>query len=162
VSVFSDRCIEKQDSIEGMSVIWYAIAVYMVGIAIVLYVRPTFMFQDNGMWKEFGLSKKQHTVFPFWMFAVTWAILSYAFASLASMMFASIAIRASNNTMVDIQPISTAPAPANAVPAAANARAAAPAAAANATTPGYYILDPFNQGPQPKYIYYGPNPPGST
>jgi hypothetical protein len=37
------------------------------------------MFQDNGNWKEFGFSNDaKHTLFPFWMYCVSSALISYA------------------------------------------------------------------------------------
>jgi hypothetical protein len=37
------------------------------------------MFQDNGNWKEFGLSNDvKHTWFPFWLYCVSSAFVSYA------------------------------------------------------------------------------------
>ena len=65
-----------------MNVVWYAIGIYVVGVAVVLYVRPAVMFHPGGAWKEFGVSKEGgYTVFPFWMFAMVWSLVSYAFAT---------------------------------------------------------------------------------
>ena len=52
----------------------------MVGVAIVLYVKPEFMFAPDGRWKEFGIGKgtDNYTTFPFWMFCLLWAFLSFA------------------------------------------------------------------------------------
>ena len=37
------------------------------------------MFQDNGNWKEFGLSNDtKHTWFPFWLYCIASAFISYA------------------------------------------------------------------------------------
>ena len=156
-----------------MTVIWYAISFYVVGIAIVLYIRPEFMFQPGGMWKEFGLERSDHTVFPFWMFAILWAIFSYALATLLSLFFSSIVLNATgapstqtpsanaNNAANFIQPIST---------AYETSFPATNFAASNATTatatmpppqppkvPGYYMLN--TSVPEPRYVYYGPEPP---
>ena len=65
-----------------MSVLWFALGIYIVGIAVVLFIRPTDMFSASG-WKEFGLANtSNYTVFPFWMFAIVWAVVSYTVASL--------------------------------------------------------------------------------
>ena len=141
----------------------------MIGIATVLYFRPKVMFRENGMWKEFGLNPRgdRQTVFPFWMFAIVWAIMSYALGNIISLFFASVVLSSSSNepqfptSESLIQPISSAPAmnmPHMAIPAPAVATA--PAATAVPRAPGYYILDPSNLGPSPKYIYYGIEPPG--
>lgn len=52
---------------------------YLFGISIVLAIKPSFMFSEDGTWKEFGIgrSQKTHTWMPFWLFAVLWALVSY-------------------------------------------------------------------------------------
>lgn len=53
--------------------------VYLAGVAVVLYIRPAFMFTPEGAWKEFGIGQREdrYTQFPFWMFCLVWAIVSY-------------------------------------------------------------------------------------
>lgn len=50
---------------------------YLLGIAILLLFRPALMFKKDGSWKEFGTTSVDHSVFPFWLFCIVWAILSY-------------------------------------------------------------------------------------
>jgi len=52
---------------------------YLIGISIVLMLKPELMFSADGKWKEFGIgrSKDKYTWLPFWLFAVMWAIISY-------------------------------------------------------------------------------------
>ena len=154
-----------------MTAIWYAICIYMVGIAIILYLRPKTMFRDDGVWKEFGL-QKDGTVFPFWMFAIVWAVLAYAFATLLSMLFASIVLQSSEGVgnvasvasvgATGMQPISQAPAinmpTLPTMPTMPN-MPNMPNMPRDTKVPGYYILDPYSQG-APRYIYYGTAPPG--
>jgi hypothetical protein len=65
-----------------MEILWLAIVFYSAGLAVVLHVRPLFMFHENGSWKEFGYKRdSRHTIFPFWLFAVTWAFVSYTLAA---------------------------------------------------------------------------------
>jgi hypothetical protein len=54
--------------------------VYMVGVAVVLVVKPSFMFTPDGRWKEFGIGKgtEKYTTFPFWMFCLVWAFISFS------------------------------------------------------------------------------------
>ena len=54
-------------------------AVYLVGVAIVLVMKPSYMFTPDGHWKEFGIGKSQdkYTPFPFWLFCLLWAVISY-------------------------------------------------------------------------------------
>lgn len=159
-----------------MSVLWYAIGIYMIGVATVLYIRPRIMFHENGIWKEFGLATEtDQTIFPFWMFSLVWAILSYALATLALMFFASVTMKSVEPNFM--MPISsnpntytpTMPTPAvpsmptmptmSAMPTMPTMPAVPPV---NSNVPGYYILDPYANPAQPRYIYYGTQPPGTV
>ena len=52
---------------------------YLLGVVIILYFKPELMFDKDGAWKEFGLTlNEKHTWFPFWLFAILWAMISYA------------------------------------------------------------------------------------
>jgi hypothetical protein len=141
-----------------MTTLWLAFAIYILGVAVVLFFRPAIMFRSgNGTWREFGLANTgNYTVFPFWMFTLIWAIASYVLATLGTVLIASAALQGMpimeeapvNNTL--FTPVSKMP---TAPPAASPAMAASPAT----TLPGYYVLDTGN-GP-PKYIYFGTSPP---
>lgn len=54
-------------------------ALYLVGVAIVLVIKPSIMFTPDGNWKEFGIgqSEARYTTFPFWLFCLLWAVASY-------------------------------------------------------------------------------------
>ena len=48
------------------------------------------MFQENGNWKEFGVNKdSKYTWFPFWLFCITWAFVSYGLSSFTYHMIGS-------------------------------------------------------------------------
>jgi hypothetical protein len=53
---------------------------YMVGVGLVLSIKPEFMFTPDGAWKEFGIGKnpESYTTFPFWMFCIVWAFISFS------------------------------------------------------------------------------------
>lgn len=150
-----------------MRVLWIAIWLYIVGVAAALYLRPAFMFHaEGGGWKEFGLgSGGLKTVFPFWLFAIAWAIVSYALATAGALFLtASAAAATAYNPATNLaQPISKvgplsaptpAPAPAPPTPPAP------PIPAAPMTTPGYYILQSSAAtNEMPRYVYYGNTPP---
>lgn len=169
-----------------MGFIWYAIGIYIIGVAVVLFIRPKSMFRPGGTWKEFGLSTEgNYTVFPFWMFTLVWAVAAFALANMVQIFFASTALQSltsfgvgensavANNANISniIQPISTAAPPA--VPAPAPAPTFAPPAApvfpqvvsntslpvmpTETRLPGYYMLESAMQGP--RYVYWGPEPP---
>jgi len=70
-----------------------AFTLYIIGIAIVLYTRPKIMFNSNGSWKEFGVGRgDDHTVLPFWFFAIFWAFISYGVALVLMSQFASLSM----------------------------------------------------------------------
>ena len=50
---------------------------YLLGISVLLLFKPELMFKKDGTWKEFGTESSEHTVFPFWLFCIVWAIVSY-------------------------------------------------------------------------------------
>jgi lysylphosphatidylglycerol synthetase-like protein (DUF2156 family) len=52
---------------------------YLTGIAVLLVIKPQFMFQEDGRWKEFGIGRDQSrfTYMPLWLFAILWAVVSY-------------------------------------------------------------------------------------
>jgi hypothetical protein len=144
-----------------MNVLWIALGIYIAGVALVLFLRPTLMFRSaSGAWKEFGLGRggsgsDDYTLFPFWMFALSWAVISYAAATLAVVFFAaSAASAASAAPVADIAaniatPISAAPPPTLAVGTPPPA----------ATVPGYYVLETPASGAPPRYVYFGEKPP---
>lgn len=57
---------------------------YLSVIAIVLILKPSFMFTEAGNWKEFGIGRNPatHTWLPFWLFAVLWALISYTLVTI--------------------------------------------------------------------------------
>jgi len=105
------------------------------------------MFRPGGVWREFGLSDSDHsTLFPFWMFALVWALLSYAIATcilLAIPPPPTEGIEIFSEPM--IEPVSS---------------ILPPAPAPSATQAGYYILNPDRiNATGANYIYYGSEPP---
>lgn len=60
-----------------MRVLLISTLIYLSGVVVVLYLRPEIMFHKDGRWKEFGLHVGDATVFPFWMFCIAWALVSY-------------------------------------------------------------------------------------
>jgi hypothetical protein len=140
-----------------MSVLWFALGIYIVGIAIVLFIRPSSMFSAAG-WKEFGLANTaNYSVFPFWMFAIVWAVVSYAVASLFTLTVASSVIGSDEMNMNSNINLNTIATPVSKVTPAPPA-AVAPSPSPSTTLPGYYILEQTAKGPA-KYVYYGPTPP---
>ena len=123
-----------------MTVLWISFAIYIFGIATILVLRPAFMFHSDGSaWKEFGLSSNgTYTVFPFWMFAIVWALASYAIATVVMLFLATISLRSTPeySQNIHLKPISS----------------------QNTTPPGYYMLE-SNATESPKYVFFGAEPP---
>ncbi len=73
--------------------------VYLIGIAIILITKPSLMFTPDGDWKEFGIGQldTRYTPFPFWMFCLVWAIVSYVIV----LLFEPVVIKRNNNISVN-------------------------------------------------------------
>lgn len=135
----------------------YAGLLYLVGVAALLAWRPEMMFTRDGNWKEFGLGRNpdRYTWFPFWMFAIAWAMVSYTLI---------LVIVGPYDSSDDIMPIK------NLVdttaetlrPANLSTKPLRPAKTTpDELKPGYYILDAneTNKRGIPKYIFLGPESP---
>lgn len=121
---------------------------YLAGVALVLMFRPSLMFTDDGVWKEFGIgrSPNTHTWMPFWLFCILWSLISY----LLCVLLADVGVLPGlwvSHVEVDA-PTASLPAP----------RIKGPKQPA----PGYYMLNTEGSGIEgvPKYIYLGPAAPG--
>jgi hypothetical protein len=139
-----------------MSLLIYAGLLYLLGISIVLMIKPTLMFSEKGIWKEFGIGRSSatYTWLPFWLFSMIWAILSY----LLVLLIASHTGLAGVHTPTDL-PITTETLDPEYV-----SRKGVPKK--KTMTPsdmkdGYYMLDMNETGKRgvPKYIYVGPEAP---
>ena len=154
-----------------MSNLWFAFGIYIVGVALVLFFRPSLMFQEGaGVWKEFGLGTTSHrTLFPFWLFTIVWALVSYVLATLFSVYVATLSLRSVSGPNDFLMPVSAmsssnAPPMASNTPSSSVSGTASPSLASK--TPGYYILESepvetltgARQG-TPRYVYFGTEPP---
>ena len=148
-----------------MSVLMIAFGIYILGVSVILFVRPAFMFRaSSGTWKEFGLGggvdSPNYTIFPFWMFALVWALLSYVGANFFTVFLTGLALQSLPADVVEanisnvLKPVSKSPPPNLPV-----ATATAPTVPVNSSAqPGYYVLETPKAGP-PKYVYFGTAPP---
>ena len=117
---------------------------YLAGVATALALRPTLMFTEDGVWKEFGIGKspETHTWMPFWLFCILWSILSYLLCVILADAGILPGLWVSH---VEVE------APAQKI------------SSVNRTAkPGYYMLNTEGSGIEgvPKYIYIGPAAPG--
>ncbi len=140
---------------------------YLLGVALVLLFRPTLMFHKDGRWKEFGTVSHLHTVFPFWMFCILWAIMSYIITFLLVGEYKEVKVAAgvvsasaSGALLQETEPPEDLVQP---LPTKQRKNSTAPPAntGANTMKPGYYILDKreLKRSGVPKYIYIGDAPP---
>jgi hypothetical protein len=106
------------------------------------------MFHSNGNWKEFGTISSEHTIFPFWMFCITWAVISYIITLLILQEYTSVVVTAAvtaTNIAPDIEPIPV--------------KQRSKKKSNGVVQPGYYILKGSDDTGPPQYIYYGDKPP---
>jgi hypothetical protein len=135
--------------------LFLAFGIYIVGVAVILVLRPHFMFGTRG-WKEFGVSKNsQYTIFPFWMFTIVWAFASYALATLGGVVLANMALNSEPVFTGSVAtPISSVgPNLSTPLPTLTKTVSSSPPS----SVPGYYILDRTKD--VPNYIYFGSEPP---
>ena len=147
-----------------MRVLLYSAVVYLLGVAIVLYLRPSLMFKHSGEWKEFGVQGVDTTYFPFWLFCIVWAVVAHA---LIRIFYSdgSIDTVATATVMSSLTARIDDPSPAHkATPLEPlqNSLVSAPAAEpTEEAKPGYYKLDSslMKRKGIPRYIYVGEDKP---
>ena len=150
-----------------MPILAVAFGIYIFGVSIVLYLRPTLMFGSGGDWKEFGIGRgDQRTVVPFWLFAIFWAFISYGVALVIMSNFANLASPESQMavpmTMQAPTPSMTFQAPPIQAPPIQPANFIKPVSSSIGvpnSSPGYYVLQNTNNTGLPQYVYYGTEPP---
>jgi len=54
-----------------------AILLYVVVFMLVQYMSPSFMYNEDGSLREFGIGYSSKTVLPIWLVAIILGILSY-------------------------------------------------------------------------------------
>jgi len=141
-----------------MSLLIISGLLYLIGISTVLILKPQLMFSKDGNWKEFGIgrNKDKYTWMPFWLFAITWAIISYIIVLVianASGFLKNKTELVVQNELIDPKNVSTK----SMIPMPLNLKKNA----SNDMKSGYYILD-MNETMKkgiPKYIYLGPEAP---
>jgi hypothetical protein len=146
-----------------MTLLIYAGLLYLIGISIVLILKPDLMFAKDGSWKEFGLGRSKHkyTWLPFWLFAISWAIISYIIVLIIASATGLAGV--SNNIDVPVQNNSIEPENISmkSIQGSFNNTSKKQLTSTNDMKPGYYILDTNETMKKgiPKYIYLGPESP---
>lgn len=118
---------------------------YLLGIGILLAIKPSFMFTEEGGWKEFavGGNPATSTPFPFWMFTIVWAIVSFFFVQTLS--------------FVGVLPTIT---PYKSVPDHYTKRNSNYSSGPPDLKPGYYMINTERSSIEgvPKYVFLGEGP----
>jgi hypothetical protein len=134
-----------------MSLLIYSGLLYLIGISIILAIKPEFMFSKDGNWKEFGIgrARDRYTWMPFWLFAILWAIVSYTI----------VLVLVSNMTTStnDAQNVESE----NNIKDLMSLKKGKKHVSDTSMKKGYYILDTnetMKKG-TPQYIYLGPQAP---
>lgn len=134
-----------------MQVLLLSGLLYLFGVALVLWFRPSLMFAENGTWKEFGIGRnsERYTWLPFWLFAITYALMSYiiVFTLTSAGHNGDNSVPIMNNTGSRRLRVAAATAR-NRMSAVAEPRE---------LIPGYYMLNtpPVNDNGVPRYVYIG-------
>lgn len=138
---------------------------YLIGISIILILRPKLMFASNGKWKEFGLGRntEYYTWMPFWLFAIMWAILSYLLVLIIISIFSSSDDKSINVSLEEIQPENITKKSLQPVldETMKSIKKKKSIGVDSDMKPGYYILNTQETMKTgiPKYIYLGPEAP---
>lgn len=54
-----------------------SIIIYITIYCIIIYIKPSFLYNKNGTLREFGIGTKNNTVIPAWLLAILISISSY-------------------------------------------------------------------------------------
>jgi hypothetical protein len=149
-----------------MKLLLFSGLLYLSGIALILWFRPQLMFHENGTWKEFGIGRgDKYTWLPFWLFAITWAMMSYIIILTISGI-GSVKRVQEMQEMQEMQEIHGAQ-PFDIRPKRLRVSRPAPAPAPapaqrQELLPGYYMLNTpsINERGVPRYVFIGEQLPG--
>ncbi len=54
-----------------------AIVLYIIVFMLVQYINPSFIYNEDGSLREFGVGYSNKTILPIWLVAIVLGILSY-------------------------------------------------------------------------------------
>jgi hypothetical protein len=58
-------------------VVTISILIYIILYILIMYIKPSFLFQKNGSLRNFGIGYRNKTIIPVWFLAIFIATLSY-------------------------------------------------------------------------------------
>jgi hypothetical protein len=59
--------------------LFFSISIFLIFYCIVFTAKPSFLYRQDGVLREFGLGFKNKTIIPLWLVAILLAICSYLF-----------------------------------------------------------------------------------
>lgn len=62
-----------------MNTITLAITIYILLCGFIYVLKPSYLYNSDGSFKEFGIGYKKKTIFPIWLCIIIIAILTYFF-----------------------------------------------------------------------------------
>lgn len=54
-----------------------SVVVFLLLFALIMFIKPTIIFDSNGRPRQFGIGYKNKTILPLWLTVIILAILSY-------------------------------------------------------------------------------------
>ncbi len=59
------------------NVVTVSILIYICLYLLIMYIKPSFLFNKNGSLREFGIGMRNKTIIPVWFLAIFISTLSY-------------------------------------------------------------------------------------
>ena len=56
-----------------------AVALFIVIFGVIQFAKPSFLYNDDGSVREFGIGYRNKTIFPVWLLSIVLGILCYLF-----------------------------------------------------------------------------------
>lgn len=57
----------------------FAILLFLILFSLVHFLKPSFIYNSDGAFREFGVGYRHKTVIPIWLISIILGILSYLF-----------------------------------------------------------------------------------
>jgi hypothetical protein len=65
----------KQFVIKNINLV--SIVIFLILFVLIMFIKPTIIFDSNGRPREFGIGYKNKTILPLWLTVIILAIVSY-------------------------------------------------------------------------------------
>lgn len=61
----------------SMNKVTISIVLFLIMFSIIHFIKPVFIYNEDGSYRPFGLGYKNKTVIPIWVVSISLAIFSY-------------------------------------------------------------------------------------